>query len=481
MKGMKIAFVMLVVGRLWGYGLEELPGWPFEASTFTRVEDTLRDLVLVGFGGGVVIGRVNPVDTSFEVISDRIRAVGLVVDLSHDPAHQRLAAAVVPDRVEIWDVSDPAAPVRERVIEVGRCFRARWTVEGQGGVALGDGWLLVACGERGLLGVDLLSPSPRPEVVFPGVFWDVDRWGKDRVLVAGDSVFAVLDVTGWRNPVVVGSVAVGGERIVPGTKWAAVGPWGLDLQDPVHPRVACSFASGAHPLEPRTVAGGTWENRMLWVAGWNWVRGYACEDTGRVVVEINLPDSARVFGKMVVRTGQGLVVFGPPMFRDPAVSLPFPLWVPPSRDTAVWLGGYRLPGHGFRVDRFGRWYALADEAGGVRVFREENGELVEVSTPDVFPVNEVVWMDSSLLLAANGWFGSIIWVLARAGDGFAVVDTLSRPCMWMVAVGDGQHVVCEFASPDWRHAFSLLNFQDPSAPVVVDSMNGGILSGDMKR
>ncbi len=486
----RILLLVLVAGQVRAYGLEELPGWPFEASTFTRAVDTLRGLVFAGFGGGVVIGRVNPVDTTFEAISDRIRAGGLVVDLAYDPETQRLALAVVPDRVEIWDVGDPVLPVRERVLDVGRCFeKGRHPVEGSGGVALGPGWLLVACGERGLLGMELL-PFAAPVVVLPGTFRDVDRWGADGVLVAGNSVFLVLDVTDWQNPVMVGSAGVGGARITPGESWVVVAgdwpntAWGLDLRDPTHPRVACDFHAGLEALEPRAVMGGVWDNDTFWVSGALWIRGYVCEDTGRVVVEIGLPDSAYTEDKMMLPAGQGFVVFEAPQYRSYGIpSLPFALWVPPGRDTVVWLPGYRLPGHAFRVDRVGRWYALADQAGGVRVLKEEGGELVEVPTADVYPVDEVVWVDSTLLLASSAWALQKTWVLQWNGQRFEVVSTLPRPCQWMVAVGDGQHVVCA-SNVNGNYPvgnYLLINLQNPLQPVpgIVDSLTG-MLIGDMK-
>ncbi|MBD3334778.1 MAG: T9SS type A sorting domain-containing protein [Candidatus Eisenbacteria bacterium] len=88
--------------------LERAGAWPYGPS-FAVALDTQRDLIFLGSGGAVLVldgtDRTNPT-----LIYDEIHTAGLVEDAWYDPATQALFLACGTGGLEIWDVSDPAAP-----------------------------------------------------------------------------------------------------------------------------------------------------------------------------------------------------------------------------------------------------------------------------------------------------------------------------------------------------------------------------------
>ncbi|MBD3335612.1 MAG: hypothetical protein GF355_08850, partial [Candidatus Eisenbacteria bacterium] len=96
--------------------LEALGAWSFGGSSAVAY-DAARDIVFLGSGGVVLALDVADM-TDPQLISDEINTMGLVTGLRYDAAAQRLLVAAGLEDLQIWDVQDPAAPVRLSVFEV---------------------------------------------------------------------------------------------------------------------------------------------------------------------------------------------------------------------------------------------------------------------------------------------------------------------------------------------------------------------------
>ncbi len=108
-------------------GIHEIGKWPFGPS-YTLAEDTSRNLIFLGSGAGVFI--LQPGNSGeFTVISDGIRTEGgAVTVLAYDYTHRVLFTGGDNSRLEAWDLSDPADPVRifEYQDEVTNFFVDGW-------------------------------------------------------------------------------------------------------------------------------------------------------------------------------------------------------------------------------------------------------------------------------------------------------------------------------------------------------------------
>ncbi|MFZ0544488.1 MAG: hypothetical protein WAM60_03585 [Candidatus Promineifilaceae bacterium] len=90
--------------------LERLGAWPYGPSEAVTVDEG-RSLAFVGSGGAVLTLDVSNPNAPV-LISDSLRSSGLVKALDYDPATQRLYIAGHEAGLEIWDMADPAVPVR---------------------------------------------------------------------------------------------------------------------------------------------------------------------------------------------------------------------------------------------------------------------------------------------------------------------------------------------------------------------------------
>jgi hypothetical protein len=88
--------------------LERIGEWPYGPS-FSVAVDSLRNIIFLGSGGGVLIldgtDRTNP-----QLITDTIRTTGLVEDIFYDVNTERLYLACGDGGYEIWNVENPSVP-----------------------------------------------------------------------------------------------------------------------------------------------------------------------------------------------------------------------------------------------------------------------------------------------------------------------------------------------------------------------------------
>ena len=96
--------------------LERVGEWPYGPSETVAV-DSVRDLIFLGSGGGLLIldgsDKANP-----ELITDTIRTAGLVEDIFYDVNTERLYIACGEGGYEIWNVEDPFHPFLYSINEI---------------------------------------------------------------------------------------------------------------------------------------------------------------------------------------------------------------------------------------------------------------------------------------------------------------------------------------------------------------------------
>ena len=88
--------------------LTRLGNWPFGSAIAVAV-DTTRNIVYLSSGGAVLILDVSDI-TNPQLLSDDIKTVGLVLDLSYNPEKRHLYVAAKYEGFQIWDVNDPTNP-----------------------------------------------------------------------------------------------------------------------------------------------------------------------------------------------------------------------------------------------------------------------------------------------------------------------------------------------------------------------------------
>ena len=162
--------------------------WPFGPSSNSAC-DPARNLVFCGSGGGVyVLDVTNP--SSPQVLSEAIHTRGYIRDMWYD--NNRLY--VISGPLDIFDVSNPAAPVR-----LGGA-----AVAGPGnGIAVSGNFAYVAGRDSGLRVFDVSNPADPREVsrlYTHGRAWDVWVQSGFAYVANGDSGLATVSIADPANP-----------------------------------------------------------------------------------------------------------------------------------------------------------------------------------------------------------------------------------------------------------------------------------------
>jgi len=163
-----VVSILLILG-LAGSGRAEdsetllrMGAWPYGPSQAVEV-DAARDLVFLGAGGVVLVldgsDRTAPI-----LITDDLHTQGVVEDLHFDPTRQLLYAACGEGGLEIWDLADPAVPVRLSITEV-LYFGYETPV---GHVQLYDHFAILECSWGYVHSLDVTDPSSPVQVGFNG-------------------------------------------------------------------------------------------------------------------------------------------------------------------------------------------------------------------------------------------------------------------------------------------------------------------------
>jgi hypothetical protein len=97
-----------VLSKIQSENLTRLGNWPFGSAIAVAV-DTTRNIVYLSSGGAVLILDVSDI-TNPQLLSDDIKTVGLVLDLSYNPEKKHLYIAAKYEGFQIWDVNEPTAP-----------------------------------------------------------------------------------------------------------------------------------------------------------------------------------------------------------------------------------------------------------------------------------------------------------------------------------------------------------------------------------
>jgi len=145
-----------------GHEIQRVGAWPYGPARAVGL-DPSRNLVFLGAGGVCLVldgtDRAHPV-----LINEDIHTQGLVWDVAYDAAHQRLFLACGEGGLEIWDVSDPALPVRLSVTEV-LYFGYDTPV---GNVDLWGDYAIVECEWGYVHSLDVSDPTAPVDVSFNG-------------------------------------------------------------------------------------------------------------------------------------------------------------------------------------------------------------------------------------------------------------------------------------------------------------------------
>jgi hypothetical protein len=266
--------------------------WPFGPSYAVAV-DSARELVFLGSGGGVYILDVST-PSEPRRISEKIRTRGDVMDMFYRSRDQNLYIADGDVTLEIWNVEDPASPIKlgswdnpppivglylmSRGVTVLDSFAyvidnapAHDVDDGLHVINVSDplsphrvGFLglstalafaisgshaYVACGDYGLQVVDISNPSnprwecPGPDGVYTSITISDSHAYVSGALNSGESGFIVLDISNHLNVHAVGccSTAFAKATVISdscayGTSWNS-GLYVIDISDVSNPHV----------------------------------------------------------------------------------------------------------------------------------------------------------------------------------------------------------------------------------------------------
>jgi hypothetical protein len=217
-----------------------LGNWPF-ADSRAIAYDNSRQLAFLGSGGGIYIldisTPVNPIK-----VSEKIHTRGYVVNLVYDITLQRLYIVNGTIGVEIWDVVDPANPLKLGEWEAP--YNA-YDVSVNGSYAY-----LIDCtpfGHGGLHILDISNPSNPYELGYcssPGASYGIFVQGEYAYLAEGNHWFRVINVSNPTMPYEEGyceTPAVAEDVFVDGNyAYVATGPAGLvviDISRPATPYI----------------------------------------------------------------------------------------------------------------------------------------------------------------------------------------------------------------------------------------------------
>jgi len=214
--------------------------WPFGPS-YAVAYDEARDIIFCGSGGGVYI-----FDNS-ENSPDKIRTRGMVESLFYDPSSQNLYIAAGEIGLEIWDVSNPSAPVK-----LGSCETPGYAQD----VYVSGSYAYVA-DKTALQVIDVSSPSnPREMGSYTAVLARGVHVSGSYAYLADINALSVIDVSVPSNPQKAascdcdrnpGDVYVSGSYAYVGTySW----DWGggvqvVDISNPLEPQAlgVCTTSS----------------------------------------------------------------------------------------------------------------------------------------------------------------------------------------------------------------------------------------------
>lgn len=142
--------------------IERVSAWPYGPALAVAVDEQ-RDLIFLGSGGVVLVldgqDRTNP-----QLISESIHTAGLVLDLCYDYTTQRLYVAAGEGGMEIWDVQNPAAPVKLVNFEV-LYYGYETPVEH---IGVYGNYAIVACSWGYVHSIDVSDPTNPVQVSFNG-------------------------------------------------------------------------------------------------------------------------------------------------------------------------------------------------------------------------------------------------------------------------------------------------------------------------
>jgi hypothetical protein len=176
-----------------------LGSWPFGPS-YSLSFDTVRNLVLLGSGGGIFILDLNdPYDPS--LISDGVRTRGVVKGLFYDSSTQILYIAAQEEGLEIWDLSNLENPQK-----IGNL-----SIPGSSSdIHVSENYAYLCSGGWGLRIIDISDPTNPYEVGFfdtsnclfsaKGVY----VFGNYAYVAGGLAGLYILDVSDPSNPQMLG-------------------------------------------------------------------------------------------------------------------------------------------------------------------------------------------------------------------------------------------------------------------------------------
>lgn len=140
--------------------IQRTGAWPFGASSAVDVDDQ-RPLVYLGSGGAVLVLDVSsPQDPV--LVSQTLHTDGVVMDLFYEASDSILYSACGDGGIEIWDLSDPAVPVRLSSMEV-LYFGVETPV---GNVDRSGDYLVAECNFGGVHTIDVSNPANPQQVAF---------------------------------------------------------------------------------------------------------------------------------------------------------------------------------------------------------------------------------------------------------------------------------------------------------------------------
>jgi len=149
--------------------IQRVGAWPYGPSRGVGY-DAVRNLVFLGSGGVVlVLDASNPGKP--QLIGDDIHTQGQVFDVAYDPGTRRLYLACGEGGFEIWDVNDPALPVRLSVTEV-LYFGYETPV---GSVQIRHPFAIVECEWGFVHSLDVSDPTAPVQIGFNGLMGNPAR------------------------------------------------------------------------------------------------------------------------------------------------------------------------------------------------------------------------------------------------------------------------------------------------------------------
>ena len=171
--------------------------WPF-ADAFSCAYDDIRGLVFLGSGGGVYILDVTNPNAPTQ-LSEQIHTQGYVMRLFYEGASHRLYIAAGAVGLEIWDVSNPIAPIKTGHLDTGDCAQC---------VFVYGSYAYIADHGDGLRIIDISTPSNPVEVGS----YDTPGW-TEGVYVSGSYAYVadyncglrIIDISNPAHPDEVGS------------------------------------------------------------------------------------------------------------------------------------------------------------------------------------------------------------------------------------------------------------------------------------